>query len=173
MTPRWFLWFCVIVSILGIIVNILWPPEIYDYLSEMALVLAFALAALWLSRETVDGAIFLFCAGVLMPVLAMIERFHADTDQQVIWIAAPLVGVLTVAALTQNIKAIVAYTFIALIADCFIGAIYQDVGQAGALCILTFLTGATRAHRCHRKQAALIELGIIERGLAGYVGGRE
>lgn len=158
-------------SALGICYNTVSPPETYGYISEQTLVFLFALAALWLSRETINGAVFLFFSGALLPVMAMVERFHADTGQQVIWIAAPFIGILAVAALTQDIKIIVAYTAIALVADFMIGVIYTDVGQAGALGILTLLTGATRAYRCYKKRVALTRLGIIERGLAGYVGG--
>lgn len=132
------LWVFLLVPALGLFVNTIAPPERYGYIQEQALLAALALGALWLAQTTVNGAIFLYCSFALVPVGAMLEHYGGASPL----VLTPLLGIVLVALLTRDERAIVAYGLVALVGSIILGALVDDLGMGGAL---AFFSGALTA----------------------------
>lgn len=156
----------------GLAVNQLFPPEHYGYLSEQALLLLFALAAWLLYRTSINAALFFWCASTQLPILAMIEYSYLHTGDWSVFILTPWVGLLIIGLVLKDKKTTSVFIGVALVANCTVGIICKDISQAGALCVLTLVTGLPLLAWCDteaQKQAAIKKVEIIQRGLDGIL----
>lgn len=144
------LWACTIVPALGWIYNTVDPPESYGYLSELALLVLFGLAALWLSRDAPEVAVTLYYSAALLPVAAMVQYQQAHEGGWTALIVFPFAGVFIVSLLTHHTWGTIAYTVAASLAGFVIGLLYNDVGGAVGLLFITGFTGAIMARGCAR-----------------------
>jgi hypothetical protein len=152
----------------------IWPAPNYGYLNEQAALFLCAIAALLMLRLSVALAVVFYCVIALVPVLAMMNYHQAHGGEFSVLANVPLVGVFFVATLTQSVGATVIYGLVALAANCAIGLIYDDMGRAGALCILTAMVFVSWCwRRKSQTDKALEQLGIIQRGLANIIGSQK
>ena len=157
-----------LVPAVGLSINLLFPPEHYGYLTEQILLLLFALAALFLCRVSSNAAIFLWCASVQLPILAMIEYSYLHTGDWSVFILAPWLGLLITSFFTKSTVFTVVFAFIATSINCGIGILCNSIAQTGALCAFTLVSSALLFAWCRteaQKQAAIKKVEIIERGL--------
>lgn len=160
------------VPVIGIIVNLFWPP-VHSYLPEQCLLFVLAVAAFLLSFATATGAMWLYCATALLPVGAMLEYYQAVGGGFSALELAPCLGVLLMAVLTLDGRATLAYGALAMAASGVLtGRIRGDVGQAGALvfaagtltfCVLRWLNcDAQVLHReVEQLRSKTVELGAL------------
>jgi len=132
----------------GIGFNLLFPPEHYAYFGELTLLLLFALVALLRYRVSPGSALFLWCAGVQLPLLADVERAYSVNNTWSVFILGPFVGLLIVGLALKDRTATKSFVGVALVANCAVGIICKDIGQAGALCALTFISGLLLVAQC-------------------------
>ncbi|MCP4540652.1 MAG: hypothetical protein GY832_26235 [Chloroflexi bacterium] len=160
-----------LLAAVGLGANLAWPSEEYGYRVEQGLLVALGLAALVFFRHNTPAAILFYCSLAHVPILIM-TRHHAgqQTSDFDFLLTLPIIGIGVVAAFAQSIRATAFYTAVVLITSCAIGAIYDDAGAAGALCMITVIVGAIGVVWCHGEQCrkdAIEKLHIISRGLDG------
>jgi len=156
----------------GLTVNLLFPPEHYGYLTEQALLFLFAIAALLLYRTSINAALFSWCASTQLPVLAMIKYSYSRTGDWSVFILVPWLGLLIVSFFIKSVFATVAFTCVALLANCAIGITCNSVAQAGALCAFTLISSVLLIKQCStetQKQNAINDVEFIKRGLGNIL----
>lgn len=158
---------CMVVPAIGWMVNTIWPAQNYGYLNEQALLVVLALGVLVLYWTSPGAAVFLFFSGALLPVGSMLQYQQEHGGGWSVFVLAPLVGVLLVATLARCQRATIIYGFVALIANFVTGAIYNDVGQAVALCLLSTATTVAAA-RWVQETSAEGQLDDIQTALRIY-----
>lgn len=155
---------------LGLLVNTTWPPDNYAYSTEQFFLCLLALGALWVSRATVTGAVFLYSCLALLPVGAMLEYYTWLDGGFSVLELTPLAGIVLVAWLARDERATLLYGGIAIITSSVLtGVIRGDVGQAGALSFLCGLLTPYLYYRlcCDRERDDRIERVIHDTGELG------
>jgi len=132
---------CVIAPALGMAANEFLQPT-YGYEIELAMLFVLGIISLShaMHRPVLEALLFygILC---LFPVGAMLQHHATLGECWSIFAGVPFAGVWIIALLGQNIKATMAYTVIAVVAEVVTGLIYGDAGRAGALIIMTIICG--------------------------------
>jgi hypothetical protein len=162
---------CVIIPAAGLAYNLADQPPSYGYESELVLLILVAVCALWLTRRTVNAAVFLYCTWSLAPVFSMLQ-YHASIGGQGAWLmGTPLVGLLMVGALTGCSWATVGYIPLAIISSLVAGMIYGNEGASGVLAGGALVIGVIALVLCRKKKVADLlgsateKIESIQRGL--------
>ena len=134
--------FCTAAPLVGWIINTAWPAPTYGYRIELALLVVLGVAALWLSKETQTGAVFLYCTFALLSVAALLEHYSSYSGPLV---AAPFLGIVLVTLLTRDKRAVVGYGLVSLVAYCAGGILSDDVGLGGVLAFFSAVLTACAA----------------------------
>lgn len=122
---------CAIIPVMGMVCNVVVPPETNAYFPELFLLLILALIALVISCKNVNVAVAFFFSAAHVPILIAMAR--SSGDGQIVWAAAPFVFILLVAALTMNANTVIFFAIPAMIANYAAGIVYGNVGLVGAL----------------------------------------